>query len=125
MLKAVAAAVRDAVAAAGAADWTVARFGGEEFAVLIDGLVPTAVARLADRICAEVRRLRHDDAGRARGTVSVGVAFRTPGMSIDRLLKAADDAVYAAKRGGRDRWAFATSDRPARGAAAKAGSRAG
>jgi diguanylate cyclase (GGDEF)-like protein len=106
VLKRIATAIRDAVAATGASTWTVARLGGEEFVVLVDGLVPTAVARLAERICLDVRRLEHDEAGREPATVSVGVAFRGEGMGIDRLLKLADDAVYSAKNNGRDRWAF-------------------
>jgi diguanylate cyclase (GGDEF)-like protein len=106
VLRRIAATIRDAVAETGAATWTVARLGGEEFAVLVDGLVPTAVARLAERICMDVRRTEHDEINGAPASVSVGVAFRGAGMGIDRLLKLADDAVYHAKNSGRDRWAF-------------------
>jgi diguanylate cyclase (GGDEF)-like protein len=107
VLKRVAGVIRDEVAAAGSPDWTVARIGGEEFAVIIDHLVPTAVARLAERICGQVHRWVGAGENQEPVTVSVGVAFCLPGMGIDKLLKAADDAVYVAKRGGRDRWAFA------------------
>jgi diguanylate cyclase (GGDEF)-like protein len=107
VLKRVAGVIRDEVAAAGSEQWTVARLGGEEFAVIADGLVPSAVARLADRICSQVHRWVGAGDSLEPVTVSIGVAFRTPTMSIDRLLKAADDAVYAAKANGRDRWAFA------------------
>ena len=106
VLKRIATAIRDAVAATGAPIWTVARLGGEEFVVLVDGLVPTAVARLAERICQDARRIEHDEINAAPVTVSVGVAFRAEGMGVDRLLKIADDAVYFAKNNGRDRWAF-------------------
>ena len=107
VLKRVAGVIRDEVAGAASPLWTAARIGGEEFAVIADGLTPSAVARLADRICAQVHRWVGAGDNMEPGTVSVGVAFRTQGEGIDRLLKAADDAVYASKRNGRDRWTFA------------------
>jgi len=107
VLKRIAGVIRDEVAASGSGNWIVARLGGEEFAVIADGLVPTAVARLAERICGQVHRWVGAGESLEPVTVSVGVAFRAAGTGIDKLLKAADDAVYAAKRGGRDRWAFA------------------
>jgi diguanylate cyclase (GGDEF)-like protein len=109
VLKRIADVIRGEVEAAAAPRWTVARLGGDEFAVMVDGLVPTAVARLAERLCRQVHR--HVGAGHelVPVTVSVGVAFRAAGMKIDHLLKAADDAAYAAKRAGRDRWAFASA----------------
>ncbi len=110
VLKRIAEVVRDVVRASKSSEWTVARIGGEEFAVLIDGLVPTAVARLADQICLAVRSVTHPDQDDAKVTVSIGVAFRARDMGIDRLLKLADDAAYSAKSNGRDRWAFG-SDR--------------
>jgi diguanylate cyclase (GGDEF)-like protein len=81
--------------------------GGEEFVVLIDGLAASAIGRLAQRFCNQVHRSVGAGDRLDPVTVSVGVAFRKPGQGIDKLLKAADDAVYAAKRAGRDRWAFA------------------
>jgi diguanylate cyclase (GGDEF)-like protein len=107
VLKRIAGVIRAEVEAAGAARGTVARLGGEEFVVLVDGLVPTAVARLAERLCHQVHRSVGAGESLTPVTVSIGVAFRAPGMKIDQLLKAADDAVYAAKRAGRDRWSFA------------------
>jgi diguanylate cyclase (GGDEF)-like protein len=107
VLKRVAGVIRDEVAGAGASKWTVARLGGEEFAVIADHLPPSAVARLADRICSQVHRWVGAGDSLEPVTVSIGVAFRAPAMGVDRLLKGADDAVYAAKANGRDRWAFA------------------
>jgi diguanylate cyclase (GGDEF)-like protein len=113
VLRRIATTIRDVVAAAGADAWAVARLGGEEFVVLISGVIPASVAQLADAICHEVRGLDHEPINESRATVSIGVAFRAPGMGIDRLLKLADDAVYAAKHGGRDRWSFGSLDKTA------------
>jgi diguanylate cyclase (GGDEF)-like protein len=114
VLKRVAGAIHDSVASAKASQWTVARIGGEEFAVLVDGLVPTAVARLADEICIDVRRINRISDGHQPTTVSIGVAFRTREMGIDWLLKCADDAAYKAKNNGRDRWVFGEGRQSAR-----------
>jgi diguanylate cyclase (GGDEF)-like protein len=105
VLKRVAGVIRDEVAMAKPASWNVARIGGEEFAVISDGLTASATARLAERICTQVHRWVGAGDALEPVTVSVGLAFRQPGMGIDRLLKEADDAVYAAKANGRDRWA--------------------
>ncbi len=123
VLKEVADVIFAEVSAANASHWIVARLGGEEFAVLADGLVPSAVGRLAERICAQVHRSVAIGPEREAVTVSVGVAFQRPGMQIDRLLKLSDDAVYDAKRAGRNRWAFAPgeADRIVRGEERAAG----
>lgn len=114
VLRRIARRIRDSVADSGARQWMVARLGGEEFVALVEGLVPTAVARLADRICAEARAAEHDEINAAPATVSLGIAFHRRGMGVDRLLKLADDAVYAAKDAGRDRWAFSGTPRQVR-----------
>jgi diguanylate cyclase (GGDEF)-like protein len=104
VLRALATTIRDAVAEATPADWTVARLGGEEFAVLTAGLAPTEVARLGERICHMARQIcRELPPPAITTTVSVGVALRQGNEDIDELLRAADDAVYGAKQAGRDR----------------------
>lgn len=114
-------AIAETVAQAGPAEAVVARLGGEEFALIVTGLPPTAVARLADRVCLAGRTVQADMGGITFGsTVSVGVAMRTGRSGIDAFLKLADDAVYLAKRSGRDRWAFSGALPPAGGAAADA-----
>lgn len=111
LLRAIGTAIVDAVANTHAPKSMVARLGGEEFAVLVAGLVPSAVARLADRICIAARQATVRVADReVSSTVSCGVALQSAPRDIDLLLKAADDAVYLAKRGGRDRWAFAAGE---------------
>jgi diguanylate cyclase (GGDEF)-like protein len=107
ILTSVAATIRDAVAVSGASDSIVARLGGEEFAILVMGLQPSAVARLAERIGHDARRVEHRHGGEAiSATVSIGVSLRRDNAVVDAVLKAADDAVYAAKRAGRDRWSI-------------------
>lgn len=83
----------------------VARLGGEEFVLLLPE-TDTAQARiLADRLRQEVETLTvPTSAGPVSITVSVGLA----GLSdecpdLERLLKAADRALYRAKQGGRNR----------------------
>ena len=126
LLCAVAVAIANTVAAADAKRATVARVGGEEFASLVEGLVPTAVGRLAERICENVRAVAvvHGDET-LKATVSVGVALARAGANIDVALGTADDAVYAAKRAGRDRWSYADGHSAAPPRTRKAAARGG
>jgi diguanylate cyclase (GGDEF)-like protein len=80
---------------------TVARIGGDEFAVLM----PETDARAAHVAMLRMRRRLIEEAG-ASGwpvTVSVGVVtFDAPPDSVDDLLRAADEVMYSAKRGGKN-----------------------
>lgn len=79
-----------------------ARMGGDEFAILLD-ISLDAAGTLADRIIQAVRRLSAN-AGTAALSASIGIAVACPGETVRDLLKRADQACYAAKRGGRGRW---------------------
>jgi diguanylate cyclase (GGDEF)-like protein len=85
----------------------VCRYGGEEFAVvLVDTTAPEAI-RACERIAEALRALSLEtDDGRPLGriTASFGLAT-TVGIGLDRpaMIAAADRALYAAKRQGRDR----------------------
>lgn len=86
----------------------VARYGGEEFAVVLPGVDREAAAAHADRLRRHVRGLSlpHPTSPVAEiVTVSVGVAVATPavGLSVADLVRRADEALYHAKSGGRDR----------------------
>ncbi len=84
---------------------TVARFGGEEFVVLLVGLGGAEAEHIAERLCAAVRHADIVHAGRAiTVTVSIGVAtvsMRDP--DIQAAIARADAALYDAKARGRDR----------------------
>ncbi|HMN98641.1 MAG TPA: GGDEF domain-containing protein [Miltoncostaeaceae bacterium] len=87
-------------------DDLVARWGGEEFLVLVaDAPGPDALARLGERVRAGIAEAPVAVGGaRIRVTVSVGAAVTGTGTpSADALVAAADDALYAAKDAGRDR----------------------
>ena len=85
-----------------------ARYGGEEFAVILPDTGLSGAQQLAEGIRAAVEALhithRFSSAGGVV-TVSVGVASMTPSRESDSavLLKRADDALYRAKEGGRNR----------------------
>jgi two-component system cell cycle response regulator len=81
---------------------TVARIGGEEFAILLPVTGAQGGLELAERLRADVARVV-DDGGRAL-TVSVGVVeFPRDGDTPKDLMRAADAAMYRAKALGRDR----------------------
>jgi len=83
----------------------VARWGGEEFLVLMPETPAEPAAVVARRILAAVRATPFAVPGRTIGlTVSIGAASFTPDIaSVDALVKRADTALYDAKSGGRDR----------------------
>ncbi|HEX4420261.1 MAG TPA: diguanylate cyclase [Kofleriaceae bacterium] len=75
-----------------------ARYGGEEFAVLLTDITLGTALLLAEKLRASVESL--DLAHPV--TASFGVAMFEPEMAVDALIKLADDAVYDAKRAGRN-----------------------
>jgi diguanylate cyclase (GGDEF)-like protein len=76
---------------------TVARIGGEEFAFLLPDTDEAGGMLVAERV-------RHALRDAQPLSVSFGVAvYPTHAESADRLLHAADQALYAAKDAGRDR----------------------
>ena len=88
----------------------VARYGGEEFAVVLPNCAPAEARRMGERVCAAVRRL----SGPAPLTVSIGAAtFPADGRTAEEIVHAADNALYASKRGGRDRVEMAAALDPA------------
>ena len=84
---------------------TVARYGGEELAVILPSTNLSEAMVLADRLRERVEALDVSYGGHAiRRTISIGVASLTEGSanSTVEFLTAADRALYMAKRGGRN-----------------------
>ncbi|GAA2854031.1 serine/threonine protein kinase [Actinoplanes cyaneus] len=102
-LRLVADALRDSVRVTD----LVARYGGEEFCIVMPGANEENAMVVAERACRAVSRLRepHPVADDAIVTVSVGVTSANPAgaSSPEELIKLADEALYAAKRAGRNR----------------------
>lgn len=82
----------------------VARFGGEEFCLLVPGLEGDALASYFETLRQRIEALRvRVPGGALRMTVSIGVRTATPGDDLHRLLGDADRRLYLAKAGGRNR----------------------
>jgi two-component system cell cycle response regulator len=84
----------------------VARLGGEEFVVVMPETDLQAATMVAERLRQSVAAepfFIHAVGERRPITISIGVAVAAPGDSVDTLLQRADDALYEAKNGGRNK----------------------
>ena len=102
-----------------------ARFGGEEFAIIMPGSSAENAGTIAERIRQRIETYRSTDRELApiRVTVSVGLAVSSAVMSSRELIARADQALYEAKRAGKncvralgpeDLVRFSMEDRPPR-----------
>jgi diguanylate cyclase len=86
-----------------AADF-IARFGGEEFVLLLPATTPAVGAKLLETLRAAIEACPfHFKGERVTITISMGLASFKPGEHSDLVLKRADQALYRAKNGGRNR----------------------
>jgi diguanylate cyclase (GGDEF)-like protein/PAS domain S-box-containing protein len=84
----------------------VCRYGGEEFTLVLPGASLAATQQRAEELRTEVQALmvEHGEQVLAQVTISLGIAvFPEHGMTADSLIRAADQALYQAKRSGRNR----------------------
>lgn len=87
---------------------TVARLGGDEFVILLDNPESCEkVAMVASRVIEVVNGPMNLDGTTVHVGTSVGIAtFQNDGMSATDLLKRADDAMYVAKKSGKNSFRF-------------------
>jgi len=82
----------------------VARWGGEEFLILLCGIDAATGEAILEKLRAAVAsRPCLVDGRELRVTATLGAAEATPGVSLESLLKRADEALYLGKSAGRDR----------------------
>jgi diguanylate cyclase (GGDEF)-like protein len=105
LLKEIAAVIRDRVRAGDVA----CRYGGEEFSLILAEVDIEGARKCMESIREAVRHLSLNHRGQTLGTVtlSAGIAaYPRHGENPDDLIRAADEALYRAKKAGRDRVAI-------------------
>ncbi|MHC8369519.1 GGDEF domain-containing protein [Pseudomonas sp. MDT1-85] len=82
----------------------IARFGGEEFVLLMPATIPMVGAKLLETLRASIEACPfHFKGERVTITISMGLTAFRPGEHSDLVLKRADQALYRAKNTGRNR----------------------
>ena len=110
LLKAIAVRLRQRVRS----EDTVARLGGDEFAVILEEVIdtPATAMRLCEGICGELRKPYVIDTPQGPLTIEIGASlgiaiFPQHAKVCDALILAADQAMYSAKRAGKNRCVLA------------------
>lgn len=82
----------------------VARFGGDEFAVLLANAGLETSVKIAEQICVETTHINFGapSSEQTAITLSLGLAVGQPGDNSETIFKRADEALYASKKGGRN-----------------------
>ena len=81
----------------------VARWGGEEFLVLLPQVTEAEALTAIERLRQTTERLSYAGHPGLRATFSAGLAQALPGETLEQLVERADQALYQAKREGRNR----------------------
>ena len=89
----------------------IGRYGGEEFLVLLPSSTVKAASEQVERLCEQVRSTPIISGKLVvHMTISIGIAqYRIHQENWEQLLNRADQALYLAKKNGRDRWAVIES----------------
>ena len=82
---------------------TVARYGGDEFAILLEDADTEMASALAERILSVVSYEVSLEARVLHPSLSIGIATAIPGTTTDELIRNADIAMYTAKQSGKGR----------------------
>lgn len=92
----------------------LARIGGEEFLILLPGTTASGAHEVAERVRETLAALDlgTDEALPIRFTVSLGLTEHAPGDRAETIYHRADEALYAAKRSGRNRTRWGLADSP-------------
>lgn len=88
---------------------TIARVGGDEFIIIIDGKVPKAeLKQIADRLIRGIEKPIKFGDEQCRISASIGIAIRDRSVDLDveELVQRSDRALYASKKQGRSRATF-------------------
>jgi diguanylate cyclase (GGDEF)-like protein len=80
---------------------TVARIGGDEFAILMPEIGASPARAVIERVRGELARLRTADGQPVRCSIGL-VTFDRPPESLKELIAAGDELLYRAKEGGKD-----------------------
>jgi len=99
------------------ADEVVSRFGGEEFSILLPDTSSEVTLQKAELLRAAVEQtvIRYGDKALPKITISVGVAMYPGGGTTPlEMLKTADEALYAAKDGGKNQVVMGKAEKPER-----------
>jgi len=88
---------------------TVARLGGDEFILVFPGIHDKRdVKKLAEKVIKVGKQPMNLEGQNVRGSISIGIAiYPEDGMTAKELLNKADEALYIAKKEGKDRYHFA------------------
>jgi len=83
----------------------VARYGGDEFVIVLPNTATEEACLIGERILLAVRQTRHQSGNVSMAvTTSAGIAtYPHDATTVDELIRAADVAMYCAKQAGKDR----------------------